>query len=331
MFPRLRVLRSRARCRPPGFTLVELLVVIAIVAVILGMLVPAVQKSREAAGRVQCTNHLKQIGLGLHSMVAARKRFPVGTSLVGIPDSAPASSIPANQLNTGPYRPGVFAALLPYIEQANVFHRLDMDAAIDEAANGSAARTPVPVYLCPSSPHKFGLLKAPHSLPLADAALQFAVIDYNGLNGSMPLYSGGPTASQIQDHGGFAERQALRLKDFLDGTSQTIHVVETLDFGRGVWIHGRPHYNQAASTINTLNGFNGTPNSVYPDGSNMPIAKRGPGQGTGGTWGISSAHPAGANVLMVDGSVRFLTATLSPQSLIALATRDGGEMISDSF
>src|SRR5262249_7529569 len=149
--------------------------------------------------------------------------------------------------------------------------------------------------------------KAPHSAPLADPSVQLAIIDYNGLNGAMPLFPGGPPASQLEDHGGFAERHAVKLKEFVDGTSQTIHVVETVDFGRGVWIHGRPHYNQAAFAINALSGFGGAANAVFPDGSNLPVGNRGPGKGTGGTWGISSSHPGGANTLFVDGSVHFLT------------------------
>ena len=134
----------------------------------------------------------------------------------------------------------------------------------------------------------------------------------------------------MQDHGSFAERQQLRLDDFIDGASQTIDVVETVNFGRGVWIHGRPHYNQAASAINSLNGYCDAPNSVYPDGSNLPVTNRGPGKGVAGTWGISSSHPGGANTLFVDGAVHFLTNSLSAETLTALITRDGGEVVDGS-
>ena len=118
----------------------------------------------------------------------------------------------------------------------------------------------------------------------------------------------------------------MRLIDFIDGTSHTIHVVETVNFGRGVWIHGRPHYNQAAVAINSLNGYP-APVAVYPDGSNLPISDRGPGGGIAGTWGISSCHPGGANVLFVDDSVHFLSDSLSAETLTALITRDGSEVI----
>ena len=131
----------------------------------------------------------------------------------------------------------------------------------------------------------------------------------------------------MQDRGGFAERQNLRIADFADGTSQTIDVVESVRFGRGVWVHGRPHFNNAAYQINTLRGYNGAANTVYPDG----LSGGGPGRGSAGTWGISSDHPGGANALFTDGSVHFLANSLSPQALTALATRDGGEVIADSY
>ena len=160
--------------------------------------------------------------------------------------------------------------ILPYLEQEALYQSLRMDLAIDEDVNVALGKTIISVYLCPSSNHVYGLQKAPHSQPLADPTMQFAVIDYNGMNGVNRLFAAAPSAGQLQDHGGFAERQQLRIADFVDGTSQTIDVVETVNFGRGVWIHGRPHYNQAAYGINSLNGYNNAPNSVYPDGSNLP-------------------------------------------------------------
>jgi prepilin-type N-terminal cleavage/methylation domain-containing protein/prepilin-type processing-associated H-X9-DG protein len=319
--------RLRARPTSHAFTLIELLVVIAIVAALVSLLVPAAQKVREAAARTQCRNNLKQIGLALQCYRNANKHFPVGTALVGYPDGTPAAMIPVDRLSTGPYRPGVFAAILPYCEQGSLYQGMAMGSAIDTEPNRTLGQTQVSLYLCPSAQHVYGVAKAPHSLPLTDPTLQLAVIDYNGLNGSMRLYPAAPAAAELQDHGGFAETQCLRIADFLDGTSQTIDVVETVKFGRGVWIHGRPHYNNASYSINTSNGYNGAPNSVYPDGSNLPATNRGPGKGTGGTWGISSDHPGGANALFVDGSVHFLANTLSPETLTALSTRDGGEVI----
>lgn len=316
--------------RSLGFTLIELLVVIAVIGVLIAMLLPAVLAAREASHRIACANNLKQIGLALQGFHEARKCFPIGTALKGYPDGTCPDAIPVRLLNTGPYRPGVFAMILPFLEQEALYRSLQMDSAIDEGPNAVLGKTTIAMYLCPSSKHTYGLQKSPHSEPLTDPRMQFAVTDYNGLNGSNRLFAAAPSASKLQNHGGFAERQQLSMIDFVDGTSHVIDVVETVNFGRGVWIHGRPHYNQAAYAINTLNGYNNVPNTVYPDGANSPATNRGPGKGVGGTWGISSNHPGGANVLFVDGSVHFLNNSLSAAILTALATRDGAEAIDET-
>ena len=310
-----------------AFTLVETLVVLTTVAVSAGLLLPAVQQAREAASRARCANNLKQIGLALHAHHAARGRFPLGTTLVGDADDVAPQANPPATLNAGPYRPGLFAHILPYLEQEALYRRLDLDSAIDAEPNRAAGQVGVPLYLCPSAGHRYGVAKAPHSLPLADRGLQLAVVDYSGLNGVNRLTPTSPGG--LLDRGGFAERRALRVADFADGTSQTIDVTEVTDFGRGVWVHGRPHYNQAAYAVNSLNGYADRPGAVYPDGANLPETNRGPGRGVAGTWGVSSDHPGGANALLVDGSVRFLTDSLAPETLAALATRDGGEVAGD--
>ncbi len=321
---------DRTRSRRCGFTLIELLVVIAIIGILIALLLPTLQTSRESARRIACCDNLRQIGQALHCFHEANECFPIGTALQGYPDGTSPEAIPASLLSTGPYRPGVFAMLLPYLDQDGLYRSLRMDLAIDADVNVALGKTIVPTYLCPSSNHVYGLQKAPHSLPLADPSMQFAVIDYNGMNGADRLFTAAPAAGQLQDHGGFAECQQLRIANFADGASQTVDVVETVNFGRGVWIHGRPHYNQAAYSINSLEGYNGAANSVYPDGSNLPVTNRGPGKGVAGTWGISSSHPGGANTLFVDGAVHFLTNSLSAQTLTALITRDGGEVIDGS-
>jgi prepilin-type N-terminal cleavage/methylation domain-containing protein/prepilin-type processing-associated H-X9-DG protein len=313
-----------------AFTLVELLVVIAIIGILFALLLPAVQNSREAARRVGCGNNLHQIGLALHAFHGTNECFPIGTALQGYSDSVSPDAASVDLLSTGPYRPGVFAMILPYLEQAPLYRSLRMDLAIDEDVNVTVGKTIVDTYLCPSSNHIYGLQKAPHSLPLADPTMTFAVIDYNGMNGAERLYTAAPSLGQLEDHGGFAEQQPLRMVNFVDGLSQTIHVVETVNFGRGLWIHGRPHYNQAAYAVNSLDGYNDTPSGVYPDGSNMPLTNRGPGKGTGGTWGISSSHNGGANTLFVDGSVHFLSDTIAAEVITALITRDGGETVGAS-
>ena len=205
-----------------------------------------------------------------------------------------------------------------------------MDLAIDEDVNVALGKTMISTLPLPIVRPQ---LRAAKSSALPSAGRSEHAVRRDRLQRPerrQSAFPAAPSSGQLQDHGGFAERQQLRIADFVDGTSQTIDVVETVNFGRGVWIHGRPHYNQAAYAINSLNGYNNAPNSVYPDGCNLPMTNRGPGKGIAGTWGISSSHPGGANTLFVDGSVHFLTNSLSAETLTALITRDGREVIDGS-
>ncbi len=311
-----------------GFSIIELLVVIGIVTVLLAITLPGLSKVRETTNRLKCANNEKQIGLGMYAFQNDNKAFPIGTALVGYPSNLPEAAIPISKLNSGPYRPGAFAMILPYIGQEELYRGLEMDGAIDQGNNKELSKTLVNLYLCPAAKHKYGVRKAPHSLPAADTTWEPAVTDYNGLNGSARLWTNAPGSGVIQNMGGFSERKALRLTDFTDAHSETIYVSETVDFGRGVWIHGRPHYNQSAYAVNSKNGYNNGAGTVYPDGSG---GSKGPGKGSGGTWGIGSDHQGGANALCIDGSVRFLRENLGPETLTALTTRNAGDRVIDSI
>lgn len=314
--------------RRAGFTVLELLLVTLIISGLLALMLPALSSTRQTTRRLLCSNNQKQIGIGMHAFQNDNKAFPIGTALVGYPSTLPESAIPLARLNSGPYRPGAFAMILPYIGHEPLYRGLEMDGPIDAGNNRVLGQTQVNLYLCPSAKHKYGLKKAPHSLPLTDTGLELAVTDYNGLNGAARLWTNAPGSSVIQNMGGFSERKALRLTDFIDAHSETIYITETVDFGRGVWIHGRPHYNQSAYAVNSKNGYNNGAGTVYPDGSS---AQKGPGKGAGGTWGISSDHPGGANALCIDGSVRFLRESLGPETLTALCTRNARDSVADTL
>src|SRR4051794_30370609 len=124
---------SRVRCRR-GFTLIELLVVIAIIAILIGLLVPAVQKVRESAARISCANNLKQIGLALHNYQTTLRRFP------------PAGFYP--QAATSGDAWSVHAVILPYIEQANLYRQVDF--SLPGNVQDAVTRQRIPIYVCPS-------------------------------------------------------------------------------------------------------------------------------------------------------------------------------------
>jgi prepilin-type N-terminal cleavage/methylation domain-containing protein/prepilin-type processing-associated H-X9-DG protein len=129
----MSVLRARRR---PGFTLIELLVVIAIIAILIGLLLPAVQKVREAAARAKCMNNLKQLGLAAHNFESAYQALPPGEW--------------TRSTDGGTSRPSLGAVVLSYLEQANKFNQFNFAFDVTSSTNAPARRQDVPVYLCPS-------------------------------------------------------------------------------------------------------------------------------------------------------------------------------------
>src|ERR1700722_17060008 len=132
--------------RRSGFTLIELLVVIAIIPILIALLVPAVQKVREAAARTTCVNNLKQIGLALHSYHGAYKQFPAGY----IDGNRNPSSTPDNDVGPGW---GWASFLLPYLEQGGVFSQINFNVGVGIGANVQVSQTQLAVFQCPSDPY----------------------------------------------------------------------------------------------------------------------------------------------------------------------------------
>jgi prepilin-type N-terminal cleavage/methylation domain-containing protein/prepilin-type processing-associated H-X9-DG protein len=289
-----------------GFTLIELLVVIAIIAVLIGLLLPAVQKVREAANRVKCVNNLKQIGLACHAYHDARGSFPPGyAAATSYPDTAPGW--------------GWAAYLLPYLEQDNLYRQIDFRQPVEQSA---AIQTLVPVYLCPSD-----------SLPPAPFAISDATFTPLCLAApSSYAATVGQDASEVDDFTGdgvFYRNSKTRIADIIDGTSNTTMLGDRAwSQSNGIWA-GAP-----GGAVTRAGGQNAWPNAtgsaqalvlVHNNWVNITT------DADGGLDDFSSNHPGGVNLLFADGAVHFLRSiTVDGQerrSFWALGTRAGGESI----
>jgi prepilin-type N-terminal cleavage/methylation domain-containing protein/prepilin-type processing-associated H-X9-DG protein len=264
-----------------GFTLIELLVVIAIIAVLVGLLLPAVQKVREAANRMSCSNNLKQLGLALHNYESAYGRFPAAWNVLGQPDPAVPQTYALPSPTTGatpnPAIVGasVFVLILPYLEQNNVYQQVDVTKSFFNPANmpptNLAYSTVLKVFLCPSAP---GPGAIDYSAELAQSFSNFGVIlnyppglifgrtDYApdaGMSADIPGININAGASIIVQ----PPAQPVRFADITDGTSNTIMLAE--DAGRPGW-YGSNGLVAADGFTPVLGAYTGGPNGPAPQG-----------------------------------------------------------------
>jgi prepilin-type N-terminal cleavage/methylation domain-containing protein/prepilin-type processing-associated H-X9-DG protein len=314
----LTLTQAKHRGRKRAFTLIELLVVIAIIAILIGLLLPAVQQAREAARRSQCKNNLRQIGLAIHNYESTYSRLPAageGTDF----STSPASTV------FGPH--SLFSQVLPFLEQGNTYRQFDFRFAYNATpGNIAASKQAISVYVCPSDAWR----------PEATDQEGFGALDY-----AASIYADIDPSTGLRNKAlrvdGALTHKWNRMRDILDGTSNTFFVVE--DSGRDErmqpgnvyidpvdgqkrrdWRWAEP--DTAGIGISKVINNNKTPLGGPPS---CPWTEN----NCGVFEEIFSFHPGGAQVLLGDGSVRFVSENLNTALLRALVTPRGGEVVGE--
>jgi prepilin-type N-terminal cleavage/methylation domain-containing protein/prepilin-type processing-associated H-X9-DG protein len=288
----------------PAFTLVELLVVLAIIAVLIGLLLSAVQAVRQTAARASCQNKLKQIGLALHAYHDANGFLPAGCSA-------------RDGISRQPFMSWM-AHLLPHLEQEALHQQalaaFSTDPDIYSLAHYPISERKLPIYQCPANPRAQGLFDNPLS----------------GRRAAFTSYLGNAGTNFLEEDGLFFLGSAIRFAEVTDGLSNTIAVGERPSSADGFfgWWYGGVGYNLDGY----LNSHMGVRHQISMGAQYhaCPIGpyhyQRGEPPSLCDTFHFWSFHPGGGNWLFADGSVRFLTYS-ADAVLPALATRDGGEQV----
>jgi prepilin-type N-terminal cleavage/methylation domain-containing protein/prepilin-type processing-associated H-X9-DG protein len=297
-----------------AFTLIELLVVIVILAVLIGLLLPAVQKVREAAARAQCKNNLKQIGLAFHNYHTAYQSFPPGFT---------SASATVDGDGTGPGW-GWGAYLLPFLEQDNLYRQIDFTRDIRDPANAFARVQTLKVFLCPSDTPPGPTFTAVDEarVPLCDVA--FA--NFVGMGGTHEVTGFPDTSGGIPYQGVLLRNSRVRVADIPDGTSNTLFVGERASKRSPMttWVGAvtdasvppqNPGYDDEGPPVLVLTNTGTVEDGRVP---NNPLDH---------VEDANSRHAQGVNFLFGDGSVRSISNAIDAAVWAAIGTRAGGEPV----
>jgi len=311
--------------RRSGFTLIELLVVIAIIAILIALLVPAVQKVREAAARLSCQNNLKQMGLACHNFHDVYKRLPPG----GTTDQAPFGT-------GGGWGSSWMVFILPYIEQNALYNQWQFNGNSGYVNGNNRALTNqlvISIYKCPSG--NLPLIMGSNNMTADYACIAGAAngtISGYTISGNQGCSSGGESSGS----GAMFGMSKITLPGITDGTSNTMLIGEVSgainlpESGTTCYRPGGPYgwpmgtgQASAGSTGDRL--FNST-TIRYVIGANTGFSNGGGGIGTDASnnYPLGSNHTGGCNVALGDGSVRFLSSSTTLDTLGRLAVRNDG-------
>lgn len=302
-----RPMKPRTRYR--GFTLLELLLVISIIAILIALLLPAVQQAREAARRTQCKNNLAQLAIALHNYHMSFECLPPGT----VSDTGPVTTVESG------YHHSWMVQLLAVVDQYPLFQKCDFNFGAYAPANAVVRQTLIPTYQCPSD-----WSRQPHKYPVAS---------YAGCTGGSDVPIDGDNDGLLYLNSSISYRQIR------DGTSNTILAGERrfddVPFKDLGWMSGTSatlrntgvNINQVMYTAGGNFSTYGNYSSVeYEDSSAEADDPPPPELQTGG---FSSCHMGGAQFALADGSVRFLSENMDPLTFSHLGNREDGKIVGE--
>ena len=304
--------RMSAKRRRRGFTLIELLVVIAIIAVLVALLLPAVQQSREAARRVQCKNNLMQIGIALHNYEMRHECLPPGS----IDPSRPIRN------EAKGYHVGWIVQVLPDLDNSSIYQRFNFSVGVYDPANNGPRAVKISSLFCPSNSA---------AVNQGSAATTYAGCHHDS---EAPI--------DIDNNGVLFLNSRIRYRDIRDGASNTIFVGEHADIDPLGWASGTRSTLRNTSSIGVVGtglrpptpagvGLAPVPPVQAPGGQAPPAAAKDADAALVEVGGFGSMHAGGAQFVLGDGSVRFINQSINPSTFKNLGNRADGELPPGDF